>query len=180
MAEQKPPEQQFYDLQIHWQKQREDYARTHASSVKFSNRNRYPDVLALEGTRVMLVNHPVDYINANYVDGPPVGEFNGKHAYISTQAPIASTMPDFWRMVWQEKCSVIVMLTREIEKGYQKAEQYWPAREEDFVVFGPFQITLLKCDTIASHKIIIRTMLLENSEAPDERRYRCTSVVVAD
>jgi protein tyrosine phosphatase len=33
-------------------------------------------------------------------------------AYIVTQGPTEATMPDFWRMAWQERASCIVMVTR--------------------------------------------------------------------
>lgn len=34
------------------------------------------------------------------------------NAYIVTQGPTEETVIDFWRMVWQEKASCIVMLTK--------------------------------------------------------------------
>ena len=37
--------------------------------------------------------------------------------YIATQGCLTSTVNDFWQMVWQEKTTVIVMTTREVEKG---------------------------------------------------------------
>lgn len=51
------------------------------------------------------------YINANLV--------GGAHAldpkYIATQAPTERTVPDFWRMVWHYRVSVIAMITRHSE-----------------------------------------------------------------
>lgn len=35
--------------------------------------------------------------------------------YILTQGPIAATLGDFWLMVWEQKSTVIVMLTKEVE-----------------------------------------------------------------
>ena len=35
--------------------------------------------------------------------------------YILTQGPIAATLDDFWLLVWEQKSSVIVMLTKEVE-----------------------------------------------------------------
>lgn len=34
------------------------------------------------------------------------------NAYIVTQGPIENTVTEFWRMVWQEQASCIVMLTK--------------------------------------------------------------------
>ena len=36
--------------------------------------------------------------------------------YICTQAPTEASVDDFWRMVWEQKSLLVVMLTREVEK----------------------------------------------------------------
>lgn len=83
--------------------------------------------------------HPdSDYINASYVDvrkylfrrliskvqtGSTIGEITmvvffrpqsilKPNAYIVTQGPMETTVTEFWRMVWQERASCIVMLTK--------------------------------------------------------------------
>lgn len=37
--------------------------------------------------------------------------------YIACQGCLLTTVNDFWQMVWQEESRVIVMTTREVEKG---------------------------------------------------------------
>ncbi|CAH8542393.1 unnamed protein product [Schistosoma turkestanicum] len=98
-------------------------------------KNRYPNILAYDCTRVNIqsnyqhhantAQHGImtgsDYINANYIDG-----YRKQCAYIATQAPLPNTFDHFWTMIWEQNTSVIVMLTKLIENGQIKSDQYWP------------------------------------------------------
>lgn len=46
--------------------------------------------------------------------------------YIATQGCLPNTITDFWNMIWQENTRVIVMTTKELERGKQKCAKYWP------------------------------------------------------
>ena len=43
-----------------------------------------------------------------------------KKSFIATQGCLPGTVIDFWRMVWQENTRVIVMTTKEVERGKVK------------------------------------------------------------
>jgi netrin-G3 ligand len=101
------------------------------------SKNRLANLLPYESTRVFL--QPIrgvegsDYINANFIDG-----YRFQRAYIATQGPLAETTEDFWRMLWENNCNIVVMLTKLKEMGRDKCHQYWPsdrsARYQYFVV----------------------------------------------
>jgi protein tyrosine phosphatase len=78
-------------------------------------KNRYGNTVAYDETRVILTKlegDPFsDYINANYIKG-----YNGA-LHIATQGPTKQTCADFWRMVWQENSTRIIMVTNLIEDG---------------------------------------------------------------
>lgn len=46
--------------------------------------------------------------------------------YIATQGCLPNTIIDFWSMIWQENTRVIVMTTKELERGKTKCARYWP------------------------------------------------------
>lgn len=106
-------------------------------------KNRYRNVIPYDHTRVKLQTDETpnqsDYINANLVevlsDSPKYLEFKPfKRKYISTQGCLPETVSDFWNMVWQQKTEIIVMLTREVERGKAKCVRYWPLIGEELEV----------------------------------------------
>ncbi|XP_015507082.1 receptor-type tyrosine-protein phosphatase S isoform X12 [Parus major] len=100
-------------------------------------KNRLVNIMPYETTRVCL--KPIrgvegsDYINASFIDG-----YRHQRAYIATQGPLAETTEDFWRMLWENDSTIVVMLTKLREMGREKCHQYWPAersaRYQYFVV----------------------------------------------
>ncbi|PKU32550.1 receptor-type tyrosine-protein phosphatase mu-like [Limosa lapponica baueri] len=106
-----------------------------AASKRQSTDSHLPS-LSDDHCRVVL--QPTDtgngYINASYVDS-----YRSPRFFIAAQGPLPGTVVDFWQMVWQEKISVIVMLTGLVEQNKTKCEQYWPEQEQ---VYGDFTVTL--------------------------------------
>ncbi|XP_071081861.1 receptor-type tyrosine-protein phosphatase epsilon-like [Haliotis cracherodii] len=94
----------------------------HEAGKKAENKtkNRFLALYAYDDSRVVLADGE-DYINANYIMG-----HDDTPKYIATQGPKPVTVTDFWRMVWQEDVTQIVMLTRLMEMNKTKCEQYWP------------------------------------------------------
>ncbi|KAL6084301.1 hypothetical protein STEG23_004517, partial [Scotinomys teguina] len=121
-------------------------------------KNRYKDILPFDHSRVKLTlktpSQDSDYINANFIKG-----VYGPKAYVATQGPLANTVIDFWRMIWEYNVVIIVMACREFEMGRKKCERYWPLCGEDPITFAPFRIS---CENEqARTDYFIRTLLLE-------------------
>jgi len=66
--------------------------------------------------------------------------------YIAAQGPLPVTMADFWLMVWEQRSSLIVMLTTESERGRVKCHQYWPEPYAGATQYGDFMVTAVKED----------------------------------
>uniref|UniRef100_A0A803VHV4 Tyrosine-protein phosphatase non-receptor type 13 n=1 Tax=Ficedula albicollis TaxID=59894 RepID=A0A803VHV4_FICAL len=85
-------------------------------------KNRYKNILPYDTTRVPL-GVEGGYINASFIR-MPVG--NEEFVYIACQGPLPTTVADFWQMVWEQNCTVIAMMTQEVEGEKIKCQRYWP------------------------------------------------------
>ncbi|XP_059224226.1 tyrosine-protein phosphatase non-receptor type 9 isoform X5 [Stomoxys calcitrans] len=138
----------------------------HARMRNNVTKNRYTDVLCYDHSRVVLSrvggDEVSDYINANFVDG-----YKQKNAYISTQGPLPKTSQDFWRMIWEQHCLVIVMTTRVMERGRVKCGQYWEPAENSSLEFGNFHVRTLSIET--NEDYTVASLELRNTKTDEVR-----------
>ena len=92
------------------------------NSLSFKYCFRYKNILPFDHTRVILrdveEDKPgADYINANFINHEDEKPFK---QYIATQECVSSTRADLWHMIWQERTLLIVMTTKEVERGKTK------------------------------------------------------------
>ncbi|NWH20757.1 PTPRN protein, partial [Grus americana] len=97
-----------------------------AQSEANLKKNRNPDYVPYDHVRIKLKaeSNPSrsDFINAS-----PIIEHDPRMpAYIATQGPLSHTIADFWQMVWEHGCTVIVMLSPLAEDSVKQCDRYWP------------------------------------------------------
>ncbi|XP_029355496.1 receptor-type tyrosine-protein phosphatase C isoform X3 [Echeneis naucrates] len=132
-----------------------------------SPKNRYVDILPYDYNRVQLSTGNgetgCDYINASFIDG-----YKEAKKYIAAQGPKDETVGDFWRMVWEQQSSIIVMVTRCEEGNRLKCAQYWPSPDRETEIFEEF-IVKLTSEVHCPDYIIRRLSLANKREKSSER-----------
>ena len=110
--------------------------------------NRYRNLWTFEHSRVKL-GTPLDprdpgsnYLNASYLN--PLRHRGCHRVYIATQAPLPVTFLAFWEALWEQGCSVILMLAREFEAGRLQCHNYWEFASPRLTVHVERQETLTR------------------------------------
>ncbi|XP_062574203.1 receptor-type tyrosine-protein phosphatase epsilon-like isoform X3 [Saccostrea cucullata] len=142
------------------------YGEIHKCDVGKRNenlaKNRFKTTFPYDHSRVILKTETgSDYINANYIEGA-----EGDHDYIASQGPKQNTVVDFWRMIWQENVSVIVMLTNLKERNKIKCTQYWPDANKH-INYGTVSVKMIEEKEYAFY--IVRKMTVVQKETKKSR-----------
>uniref|UniRef100_A0A8C9CHC5 Protein tyrosine phosphatase receptor type N n=1 Tax=Phocoena sinus TaxID=42100 RepID=A0A8C9CHC5_PHOSS len=129
-------------------------------------KNRNPDFLPYDHARIKLKveSSPSrsDYINAS-----PIIEHDPRMpAYIATQGPLSHTISDFWQMVWESGCTVIVMLTPLVEDGVKQCDRYWP--DEGSSLYHVYEVNLVS-EHIWCEDFLVRSFYLKNVQTQETR-----------
>ncbi|XP_051971225.1 receptor-type tyrosine-protein phosphatase H-like isoform X4 [Xyrauchen texanus] len=145
-----------------------EQSRSAALLPENKKKNRFSNVLAYDCSRVHLTINDEgdsDYINANYMPG--FG--SAKREYIAAQGPLPNTVNDFWRMIWEKRSGVIIMVTNCIESGRTKCEQYWPL---DYTpcIYGNLLVTIISENKAQSWTL--REFTVKNKETSEIRTVR--------
>nr|CAI9711277.1 unnamed protein product [Rangifer tarandus platyrhynchus] len=137
-----------------------------ANKEENREKNRYPNILPNDHSRVILSQVDgtpcSDYINASYIDG-----YKEKNKFIAAQGPKQETVNDFWRMIWEQKCATIVMLTNLKERKEEKCHQYWP--DQGCWTYGNVRVCVEDCVVLVDYtvrKFCVQSQLPDGCKAP--------------
>lgn len=137
-----------------------------AFKAENKKKNRYPDKLPYDHNRVIL-NALVNANNSDYINASTVTDHDPRNpSYIVTQGPLGQTVADFWQMVWEQGCVVIVMLTRLQDNGYQLCTRYWP--EEGSEQYHIFEVHLVS-EHVWCEDYLVRSVYLKNTRTGETR-----------
>ncbi|XP_053522399.1 tyrosine-protein phosphatase non-receptor type 13 isoform X15 [Artibeus jamaicensis] len=128
-------------------------------------KNRYKNILPYDATRVPL-GEEGGYINASFIK-MPVGK--EEFVYIACQGPLPATVGDFWQMIWEQKSTVIAMMTQEVEGEKIKCQRYWPSvLGRTTMVSDRLRLALVKMQLLKG--FVVRAMTLEDIQTREVRR----------
>ncbi|XP_063226218.1 receptor-type tyrosine-protein phosphatase kappa [Bacillus rossius redtenbacheri] len=149
----------------------ETHSCRHATKPSNKEKNQNQKCIPYDYNRVVLDSlediPDSDYVNASYVDS-----LLKPNAYIVTQGPTENTVTDFWRMVWQENASCIVMLTKTFDFIKVMCMQYWPASKELSETHGGIVVSIAREEELANFHIrtFRLTKMEEGATVETERR----------
>ena len=100
--------------------------------------NRHNDILPYKFNAVPLdlniqEKNIDNYINASYIDGPIKKEQN---LFIATQGPLKETIPSFWKMIYNHKIKLVIMLSSKLEEAEGRNAIYWPKEKNKPMIFN--------------------------------------------
>ncbi|XP_072010068.1 receptor-type tyrosine-protein phosphatase N2 [Engystomops pustulosus] len=129
-------------------------------------KNRSLSVVAYDHNRIILKGES-GHDHSDYINASPIMDHDPRNpAYIATQGPLPSTVADFWQMVWENGCVVIVMLTSLAENGVKQCYHYWP--DEGSNLYNIYEVNLVS-EHIWCEDFLVRSFYLKNLQTNETR-----------
>ncbi|XP_060638557.2 receptor-type tyrosine-protein phosphatase N2 isoform X2 [Anolis sagrei] len=146
--------------------QAEPNATTIAHKEENIQKNRSQIVVAYDHCRIRLKAEN-SHDNSDYINASPIMDHDPRNpAYIAAQGPLPSTVTDFWQMVWENGCVVIVMLTPLAESGVKQCYHYWP--DEGSNLYHIYEVNLVS-EHIWCEDFLVRSFYLKNLQTNETR-----------
>ena len=71
-----------------------------------------------------------------------------------------STVRNFWKMIFDRKCAVVVMVSGLMEEGQEASAQYWPS--SGMTQYGEYTVDLLREEKM--EVFVVRTLNITHSK----------------
>lgn len=129
-------------------------------------KNRSLSVVTYDHNRIILKGDN-SHDHSDYINASPIMDHDPRNpAYIATQGPLPATVADFWQMVWENGCVVIVMLTSLAENGVKQCYHYWP--DEGSNLYHIYEVNLVS-EHIWCEDFLVRSFYLKNLQTNETR-----------
>ena len=138
---------------------------THKNNfIKVGNKgtkiNRHNDILPYKYNAVPLdlnisEKNIDNYINASYINDPIRKE---NKLFIATQGPLKETISSFWKMIYNHKTKLVIMLSSSLEEIDGRSAIYWPKEKETPLNFeeNNLCVKLISQDEIIQNALFIK------------------------
>lgn len=131
-----------------------------------TKKNRVSTIIPYDHSRICLKVENSQG-NSDYINASPIMDHDPRNpAYIATQGPLPSTVADFWQMVWESGCVVIVMLTPLTESGVKQCYHYWP--DEGSNLYHIYEVNLVS-EHVWCEDFLVRSFYLKNMQTNESR-----------
>nr|DBA29510.1 TPA: hypothetical protein GDO54_009733 [Pyxicephalus adspersus] len=100
-------------------------------------KNRFPNILPGDHWRPILLSSLTRYGAPGYINAVFINSNCQDDALIVTQLPMKQTLADFWALVWDYKCTAVVMMQR-AQDLRENGARFWPENRE--TCFGAFKV----------------------------------------
>ncbi|KAJ8040049.1 Receptor-type tyrosine-protein phosphatase alpha [Holothuria leucospilota] len=127
-------------------------------------KNRFRDIEPNDSGRVFLMSEKRTSFS-NYINATLFRSVTKNDAYISTQSPLPNTTGDFWRLIYEWKCPLIIMLN-ELDIKDETCVQYWP--DEGTTEFGNISVSFRDGSKCSSY--FMREFQVFHAEHGDTRK----------
>ena len=144
---------------------------THKNNfIKVGNKgtkiNRHNDILPYTFNAVPLdlnisEKNLDNYINASYINDPIRKK---SKLFIATQGPLKETIPSFWKMIYNHKTKLVIMLSSNLEEIDGRSAIYWPKDKDNSLNFQENNICveMISQDEIIPNSLIIKKFMINN------------------
>lgn len=109
------------------------------AALENSDKNRSKHFLPADKYRVLLLGENPDYIHAVYVNG-----YNKRKAFIISEGPMESTVRNWCKMICDNKCGAVVMLSSLVETNKECSTRYWPLPIRKMTVYDDYRVHLVQ------------------------------------
>ncbi|CAH1155542.1 unnamed protein product [Phaedon cochleariae] len=129
-----------------------------------AEKNRSQEIVP-ERYRVFLAPYPANDPKSSYINAVLVDGFRNPGRYIVTQQPMPNTLGDFWRLVIERGCSVIINLNS-VNPRDKSLCKFWPTEGDDMTPVDFLIIRHVTTKEFECYKIV--TVLVEVDDSMEE------------